>query len=167
MNVWPTLLKAIQLKQKAKRRAKKSSSRTRISFTMSRVRSSDSAIERALGQALWKAGLRYRKQYPIFGKPDFVLVKHRIAIFCDSEFWHGYRWGERRKSEHKTNQRYWFAKIERNRDRDRKVNAGLRREGWTVLRFWERDVVSNPTACATKVGTHVLHVSELRKAIAS
>jgi len=44
-----------------------------------------------LGKALWRAGIRYRKQYPIFGKPDFVVVGRRIAIFCDSEFWHGYR----------------------------------------------------------------------------
>lgn len=70
---------------------------------MSRVRSSGSQLERRLGSALWAAGLRYRKQHPIFGRPDFALVTRRIAIFCDSEFWHGYRWGERRKREHKSN----------------------------------------------------------------
>ncbi len=113
----------------AKRRAKKSQNSDRVSYTMSRVRSSGSAIEGALGRALWAAGFRYRKQYPVFGRPDFVLVKDRIAIFCDSEFWHGYRWGERRKAQHKTNQTYWFAKIERNRARDRSVNRRLRREG--------------------------------------
>lgn len=107
---------------------------------MSHIRSSGSAIEVALGRALWAAGFRYRKQYTIFGRPDFVLVKDRIAIFCDSEFWHGHGWGARRKAEHKTNQTYWFAKIERNRARDRSVNRRLRREGWTVIRFWERDI---------------------------
>jgi DNA mismatch endonuclease Vsr len=81
------------LKKKVKKPAKKSPSRKQIHYTMSRVRSSGSEIENILGRALWQAGVRYRKQYPIFGKPDFVIVKRRIAIFCDSEFWHGYRGG--------------------------------------------------------------------------
>ena len=132
--------------------AKKSLNSERVSYTMSRVRSSGSAIETALGRALWEAGFRYRKQYPVFGRPDFVLVKHRIAIFCDSEFWHGYRWGERRKAEHKTNHSYWFAKIERNRARDRAVNRILAKEGWTVIRFWERQVIRDPVFCARQVG---------------
>ncbi len=138
------------MKAKPKKQAKKSRSK-QISYTMSRVRSSGSAIERALGRALWKAGLRYRKQYPIFGRPDFVLVRHRIAIFCDSEFWHGYQWGKRRKAEHKTNQSYWFAKIERNRARDRTVNQTLRADGWRVMRFWESAIRSNARACAVEV----------------
>jgi DNA mismatch endonuclease Vsr len=118
---------------------------------MSRVRSSGSKIETILGKALWRAGIRYRKQYPIFGKPDFVIVSRRIAIFCDSEFWHGYRWGVRRRSEHKTNQSYWFGKIERNRARDRTVNLQLRKNGWRVVRFWEREIRRDPLNCATKI----------------
>lgn len=118
---------------------------------MSRVRSSGSQIEEILGTALWRAGIRYRRQYPILGKPDFVIVSRRIAIFCDSEFWHGYRWGIRRKSEHKTNQSYWFPKIERNRARDRLVNRQLRKSGWRVVRFWERDILRDPGRCVSKV----------------
>jgi DNA mismatch endonuclease (patch repair protein) len=95
--------------------------------------------------------LRYRKQYPIFGKPDFVLVSRRIAIFCDSEFWHGYRWGSRRRLKHKTNQSYWFPKIERNRARDRIVNRQLRNTGWKVIRFWEREILRTPDKCAARV----------------
>jgi DNA mismatch endonuclease (patch repair protein) len=135
----------------AKKLEKKSPSNERVSFTMSRVRSSGSVIETKLGQALWAAGFRYRKQYPIFGRPDFVIVKDRIAIFCDSEFWHGYRWGTRRKAEHKTNQSYWFAKIERNRARDRAVNRRLYQDGWTVIRFWERDINEAVQACVERV----------------
>jgi DNA mismatch endonuclease Vsr len=138
------------LKTKAKKRAKKLPSK-QASYTMSRVRSSGSNIERLLGNALWQAGLKYRKQYPIFGRPDFALVRHRIAIFCDSEFWHGYRWGERRRSEHKSNQDYWFGKIERNRARDRLVNRTLRNRGWRVVRFWEREIMSNPQLCVAAV----------------
>lgn len=118
---------------------------------MSRVRSTGSEIETILGKALWSAGVRYRRQYPVFGKPDFVIVSRRIAIFCDSEFWHGYRWGIRRRSEHKTNQSYWFPKIERNRARDRLVNRRLRKEGWIVSRFWEREIRRDPHNCAAKV----------------
>ncbi len=118
---------------------------------MTRVRSKGSQIENLLGKALWRAGIRYRKQYPIFGKPDFVIVKRRIAIFCDSEFWHGYRWGKRRRLEHKSNQSYWFPKIERNRARDRLVNRHLRKEGWTVVRFWERQIQLEADKCATAV----------------
>lgn len=125
--------------------------RERIAYTMSRVRSSGSAMERRLGSALWAAGLRYRKQCRVFGRPDFALVTARIAIFCDSEFWHGYRWGERRRAEHKSNQAYWFAKIERNRKRDRLVNRTLRREGWTVIRFWEREIGRDVAGCVARV----------------
>jgi DNA mismatch endonuclease (patch repair protein) len=125
--------------------------RQQIHYTMSRVRSSGSAIERQLGTALWKAGFRYRKQYSIFGKPDFVLVTRRVAIFCDSEFWHGYRWGSKAKAAFKSNQEYWFNKIERNRKRDRKVKKALEREGWTVLRFWEHEISSNIDDCIHRV----------------
>lgn len=122
-----------------------------IHYTMSRVRSSGSAIERQLGSALWKAGYRYRKQYPVFGKPDYVLVSAKIAIFCDSEFWHGYRWGRRTREAFKSNQEYWHAKIERNRARDKKVKKELIRRGWIVLRFWEHEITSNLEGCIDKV----------------
>jgi DNA mismatch endonuclease (patch repair protein) len=118
---------------------------------MSRVRSVGSQIENRLGKALWRAGVRYRKQYRTFGKPDFVIVSQRVAIFCDSEFWHGYRWGARRRTEHKSNQSYWFAKIERNRARDRLVNRRLRNTGWKVIRFWEREIHRTPDKCVARV----------------
>jgi DNA mismatch endonuclease Vsr len=118
---------------------------------MSRIRSSGSAMERRLGTALWQAGFRYRKQYAIIGKPDFVLVTRRVAIFCDSEFWHGYRWGSKAKAAFKTNQEYWFDKIERNRKRDREVKKTLEQDGWTVLRFWEHEISSDLDGCVDRV----------------
>jgi DNA mismatch endonuclease Vsr len=125
--------------------------REQIHYTMSRVRSTGSVIERRLGTALWKAGFRYRKQYAIMGKPDFVLVTRRIAIFCDSKFWHGYRWGSKAKAAFKSNQEYWVKKIERNRKRDRNVKRVLERDGWTVLRFWEHEISSDLDGCVHKV----------------
>jgi DNA mismatch endonuclease (patch repair protein) len=118
---------------------------------MSRIRASGSQIERHLGRALWRAGLRYRKQYPVPGRPDFALVSFRIAIFCDSNFWHGYRWGAVVKSTFKRNRRFWILKIEANRQRDRRINRKLRRLGWIVLRFWEGQIKDSPEACVSAV----------------
>lgn len=125
--------------------------REQVRYTMSRVRSTGSVIEKRLGKALWQAGFRYRKQYKIMGKPDFVLVSARVAIFCDSEFWHGYRWGTRAKRAFKSNQTYWFSKIERNRARDKKVKRELVKCGWLVLRFWEHEITSDIDRCVARV----------------
>ncbi|MCD4743994.1 MAG: DNA mismatch endonuclease Vsr, partial [Desulfobacteraceae bacterium] len=79
---------------------------------MQAVRSSGSKIERILATALWKKGYRYRKQdKTIFGRPDFSFKKYKIAIFVDSEFWHGKDW-EIKKDEHKSNIDFWHTKIE-------------------------------------------------------
>ena len=101
-----------------------------------------------MGSAMWRAGLRYRKQFPVEGKPDFAFPGPRVAVFCDSEFWHGYHWGDRRKNEFKRNRRFWIAKIERNMARDREVMAVLAEQGWTILRFWGHDIETDPGRCA-------------------
>lgn len=118
---------------------------------MSRIRASGSEIERTLGCALWQAGLRYRKQYLVPGRPDFALVSHRVAIFCDGNFWHGYRWGAAVQSTFKRNRHFWMLKIEANRRRDRRINRQLRRLGWTVLRFWEHQIKNSPQGCVSAV----------------
>ncbi|MBR2733604.1 MAG: DNA mismatch endonuclease Vsr, partial [Selenomonadaceae bacterium] len=88
---------------------------------MQHVRNKDSQIELRLRRALWHAGLRYRKNVrSIFGCPDVVFLRLKIAVFCDSEFWHGYDW-ERRKHDFKSRQDFWIPKIERNIARDREV----------------------------------------------
>jgi DNA mismatch endonuclease (patch repair protein) len=118
---------------------------------MSRIRGSGSEIERNLGRALWQAGLRYRKQYRVPGRPDFALVSSRIAIFCDSNFWHGYRWGARVQAAFKRNRRFWILKIEANRRRDRRINRTLRRLGWAVFRFWEHQILEAPEDCVSEI----------------
>ena len=103
---------------------------------MQAVKNKDSKIEIALRKALYSKGYRYRKNYSkVFGHPDIVFAKQKIAIFCDSEFWHGYDW-ERRKADFKSNSDFWIQKIERNIARDREVTANLESEGYLVLRFW-------------------------------
>ena len=119
-----------------------------ISYNMSRIHSKDTSIEILLRKELWKRGLRYRKNdSTVTGKPDIVFKKRRIAVFCDSEFWHGYDW-EKRKHAIKSNREYWIQKIERNIERDLFVNSALRDQGWIVLRFWGKDIRTSLIACA-------------------
>ncbi len=114
---------------------------------MQHVRNKDSQIELRLRKALWHSGLRYRKNVRnVFGCPDVVFKKLKIAIFCDSEFWHGYNW-EVRKNDFKSHQEFWIPKIERNMARDKEVNEKLQSEGWTVLRFYGRDIKKNLDEC--------------------
>jgi len=118
-----------------------------ISYNMRRVKCKDSVIEVALRKELWRRGLRYRKNdKSVLGKPDIVFKGKRIAVFCDSEFWHGYDW-DSRKSEIKSHQDFWFRKIEQNIKRDTEVTAGLKAKGWTVLRFWGKDIKKNAATC--------------------
>ena len=119
-----------------------------ISYNMRQVKNKDSAIELMLRKELWSRGLRYRKNVKaVFGKPDIAFIGKKIAVFCDSEFWHGYNW-EERKNDFKSHQEFWIPKIERNMDRDREVTAKLESEGWTVLRFWGKEIKKNVSVCA-------------------
>lgn len=109
------------------------------SYNMSRIKSKNTTIELLLRRELWKRGYRYRvNDKRVFGKPDIVFHKQKIAIFCDSEFWHGKKFleGER----FKTNADFWETKIKRNIERDLEVNERLKSEGWTVLRFWGSEI---------------------------
>ena len=119
-----------------------------ISYNMKQVKNKDSAIELALRKELWNRGLRYRKNVKsVYGKPDIAFIGKKIAVFCDSEFWHGYDWEERKK-DFKSHQEFWIPKIERNMERDREVTERLQSEGWIVLRFWGKEIKKNLSACA-------------------
>lgn len=121
-----------------------------ISFNMSRVRSHGSKIEQAMESALHDLGLRPTKHPKLLGRPDFVFRRAKIAIFCDSHFWHGYRW-KTKKRELRRNRSFWLSKIEGNIRRDRFVTRQLRKGGWTVLRFWEHQIVGYSNRCAVRV----------------
>lgn len=115
---------------------------------MQAVKNKDSQIELLLRKELWCRGIRYRKNSTkIFGKPDIVFIGKKIAVFCDSEFWHGYNWEERKK-DFKSHQEFWIPKIERNMQRDKEVTAKLESEGWIVLRFWGNEIKKNTAQCA-------------------
>lgn len=118
---------------------------------MQAIKSKDTTIELMLRKALWREGVRYRKNYKkLPGKPDIVITKYRIAVFCDSDYWHGYDWGNR-QARIKSNREYWIPKIERNMERDRQVNFQLADAGWIVLRFWETQIRKDLSGCVNDV----------------
>ena len=122
-----------------------------ITKNMKAVKNKGSKIEVILMKELWSRGLRYQKNVnSIYGKPDIVFKGKKVAVFCDSEFWHGYNWKER-KNDFKSHQEFWIPKIERNIERDKEVNVKLKSEGWTVLRFWGNDIKKHLDECADKI----------------
>jgi len=128
-----------------------SRTREQISYNMRQVKNKDSDIELLLRKELWSRGIRYRKNVTkIIGKPDIVFAAKKVAVFCDSEFWHGYNWEERKK-DFKSNREFWIPKIERNIQRDIEVNEQLKSMGWTVLRFWGKDIKKHCSECADAI----------------
>lgn len=122
-----------------------------ITKNMKAVKNKDSQIELLLRKELWARGLRYRKNVNrIVGKPDIAFLGKKVAIFCDSEFWHGHNWDERKK-DFKSHQEFWIPKIERNMERDIEVTGILESEGWTVLRFWGKDIKKHLQECADQI----------------
>lgn len=117
--------------------------------TMKKLKSNDTSIEVVLRKELWRRGYRYRKNYAkLPGKPDIVLTKYKIVIFCDGEFFHGKDWEVRKlKLAQGNNGDYWVSKISRNRDRDNEINKRLLFMGWTVIRFWGNDIKRNTDEC--------------------
>lgn len=116
---------------------------------MQHIKSKDTSIEVLLRKSLWSKGYRYRKNYDkLPGKPDIALTKYKIAIFCDSEFFHGKDWEVLKpRLEKSNNSQYWISKISKNRERDDEINKRLLFEGWTVIRFWGKDIVKNVDEC--------------------
>lgn len=118
---------------------------------MQAVKNKNTKIEVLLRKELWSRGLRYQKNSKkVFGKPDIVFIGKKVAVFCDSEFFHGYDW-ENKQKEIKSNRDFWIPKIERNMQRDKEVNETLEKSGWTVLRFWGNDIKKNLQTCADEI----------------
>ena len=123
---------------------------------MKKIASKNTGCEMLLRKELWKAGLRYRlhrKDLP--GKPDLIFSRYKVVVFVDGDFWHGFRW-EQRKVKIISNRDYWIQKIEGNMARDKINNSKLRKLDFTVLRFWEHDILKNPKLCADKIEKRLL-----------
>lgn len=120
---------------------------------MQHIKQKDTSIEVRLRKALWHKGYRYRKNWKALkGTPDIVITKYHIAIFCDSEFFHGKDWPELEKRILRgSNSEYWYGKITRNMARDEEVNRTLYGQGWIVLRFWGDDIKKHLDECVQVV----------------
>ncbi len=122
---------------------------------MSKIRGKNTKPELAFRKALWARGYRYRIDYKrLIGKPDIALKKYKTVIFIDGEFWHGYQW-EDRKAKIKSNREFWIPKIERNIQRDAEVNQELKKMGYKVFRFWQKEVDKNLPTCLDEVLNHL------------
>lgn len=120
------------------------------SKNMAAIKASNTKVEIILSKALWNAGYRYRKHSKtVFGKPDFTFKKLKIAIFVDSEFFHGKDFLTKKKPA--TNAEFWEKKISRNIERDKEVNDYLMSHGWLVIRFWSMDVRKKLQSCLDKI----------------
>lgn len=118
---------------------------------MQAIKCKDTSIECILRKELWARGFRYRKNYKkLIGKPDIVMPKYKLVIFCDSEFWHGKNYHES-TDRIGTNSDYWKQKIKRNIERDKEVNEKLIADGWIVLRFWEKEIRKKLDKCVEQV----------------
>lgn len=121
------------------------------SRNMKAIKSRDTSIEILLRTKLWNNGIRYRKNYKnLIGKPDIVITKYKIAIFCDSEFWHGKDYSELKFAQ-TSNKDFWNAKIQRNIQRDKEVTRLLETQGYVVLRFFGDDIIKNTDYCLAVV----------------
>ena len=131
---------------------------------MQHIKSKDTKIEVILRKALWKKGYRYRKNYTkLPGNPDIALTKYKIAIFCDGEFFHGKDWEVLKpRLEKSNNSEFWISKISRNRERDDEINKKLLYQGWTVIRFWGKDIQKRLDDCIRVVDETVfeMHIKD-------
>lgn len=132
---------------------------------MQHIRSKDTGIEVKLRKALWERGYRYRKNYTALpGKPDIVLTKYRLAIFCDGEFFHGRDWWVLKpKLEKSENGQFWIGKIQRNMERDDEVDKALFFRGWTVIRFWGKEIMKDVDSCIRVIEETVFDIEMERR----
>lgn len=133
-------------------------STTRVrSDTMRKIKSKDTKPELVLRHYLWEHKIRYRiNNSDVIGNPDITIRKSKIAIFVDGEFWHGRNWANK-KQKIVSNRQYWISKIEKNIERDKKVNQLLSQSGWEVIRFWEKEILTDIETCFTLI------ISRLKK----
>lgn len=130
------------------------------SKNMKMIKSSNTSIEIKLRLALWHKGYRYRKNYKkLPGSPDIALTKYKIAIFCDSEFFHGKNWKTlKQRLKAGKNPDYWIKKIERNQERDQRKDKELLSLGWTILHFWGNDILKHTEECIKTIEETILDI---------
>lgn len=131
-------------------------SKEKRSHIMKNIRSKDTKPEIMLRKALWHMGIRYRKNYHgLPGKPDIVLVRRKIAIFVDGDFWHAKGHQDSPGEQIVSNREYWVPKLARNVERDKDVNDALLEKGWLVLRFWDSEIKKDLPSVLEKIKSYL------------
>lgn len=116
---------------------------------MQHIRSRDTEPERKVMTELRRRKIYFAKYAgTIIGKPDIVFRRKKVAVFIDSDFWHGH---PKRGVLPKSNRKYWLEKLRQNQARDQLVNRELKRQGWKVIRIWEHDVEHRFEKCLRKI----------------
>lgn len=118
---------------------------------MKRVRSRGTSIETEMERILEGLHLPFESQPDIMGHPDFRVKGRRLLIFCDSSFWHGRRQKEITGKAFHENRDFWVAKLNMNRKRDVSITRALRRQGWSVARVWDTDILEQPDKVKSKI----------------
>lgn len=114
---------------------------TEVSERMRKVKSKNTGLEQAMEKLLQELNIDFESQPKLRGRPDFRIKGTNILIFCDSSFWHGRREKDITGEAFKRNKEFWTKKIVENRKRDERTNRALRKEGWSVHRFWDDDIL--------------------------
>lgn len=128
-------------------------SKEKRSQIMSKIKSRGTKLEEIFRKELWRRGYRYRKNVKnLPGKPDIYFAKEKIVVFIDSCFWHGCRLHCRMPS---SNIEYWIKKIERNKERDRRITKYYKNNGFIIMRFWEHDINKNLGAAIKKLESKI------------
>jgi DNA (cytosine-5)-methyltransferase 1 len=116
---------------------------------MAGIKSKNTKLETGFFKLLENNGLHhFIKHANIEGHPDIVFLNEKVAVFLDSEFWHG--WGFPQNLP-RTRRSFWNKKIKANIERDREVTSKLKAAGWYVLRFWQRDIKKDPEKIVDKI----------------
>ncbi len=125
---------------------------------MKNIKNKDTSIELKLRRALWEAGYHYRKNYKeLPGSPDIAFTKYKVAVFCDSEFFHGKDWDKlHERLKMSQNSEFWIKKIQKNMGRDRRVDQALQAMGWKVIRLWGSDINKDLQGCVERIGKLIL-----------
>lgn len=118
---------------------------------MRRVKNKNTNIEILIRRLLFKKGYRFRIKSSLFGKPDIIFPRQKIAVFCDGDFWHGKNY----LKDKRTYKKFWRDKIAINIKRDKQVNRRLKKDGWIVLRFWKSNILKNPDKCVEKISQRI------------
>lgn len=130
-----------------------------VNLRMSKIRSKNSKIEVRTFTALDDLGLRFERHYAIDGKPDIAFPEIKLAVFIDSNFWHGWKLNE---WENKLSP-FWLSKIKKNKKRDLRVTRSLKSKGWKIIRVREDNIKKNFDGVLARIKSKVVECKEQLK----